>query len=276
MIRLTEQKTKAWLAGRGLPVPKGDVANSPKEAAEIVERFGGGVIKALVATGRRGKAGAVKVVSSSAEATPAAEAILRARIGEHAVEQLYVETKVAIDKEFYLAFAFDGRSPSVVASINGGIDIEEVHRQSPELIIHRHIDAANGMRFWEALDLWQAAKAPHENLASLAKITVELWQAFRGADALTLELNPLAITADKKVSLVGAMMGIDDNALFRQQQWQGESGEQTIGGRKQTKGELAVAKANRTLPGERSVTPSSKAILACWSAAAAPRCSYTT
>ncbi|MBX3534611.1 MAG: acetate--CoA ligase family protein [Xanthobacteraceae bacterium] len=249
MIRLTEEKTKAWLAARGLPVPKGAVANTPDEAAAIVDRFGGGVIKALVATGRRGKAGAVKVVANAAEAKPAAASVLAVQIGEHSVERLYVESKVSIDKEFYLAFAFDGRSPSVVASINGGVDIEEVHRQSPESIIHRPIDSVTGIRFWEALDLWQSAKAPNENLASLAKITVELWQAFRGADALTLELNPLAVTADKKVSLVGAMMGIDDNALFRQPQWQAESGEQTIGGRKQTKGELAVAEANRTLPG---------------------------
>lgn len=249
MIRLTEEKTKAWLAKRGLPVPVGEVANNSAEAAAIVERLGGGVIKALVATGRRGKAGAVKVVSTAEEAKMAAEAVLAARIGDHAVDRLYVESKIGIDREFYLAFAFDGRSPSVVASINGGVDIEEVHSKSPETIIHRRFDAADGLQYWHALDLWETAKAPNENLAALASITVALWKSFRDADALTLELNPLAITKDKKISLVGAMMGIDTNALFRQRQWQAESSEQIIGGRKQTKGELAVAEANRTLPG---------------------------
>ena len=249
MIRLTEDKTKAWLAGRGLPVPMGAVADSPSQAAEIIGRFGGGVIKALVATGRRGKAGAVKLVATAAEAETAAEAVFAARVGGLSVERLYVEEKVSIAKEFYLAFAFDGRLPSVAASINGGVDIEEVHRDSPDSIIHRHVDAVAGMRFWEALELWEAANAPNENLQALAKVTVELWRTFRDADSLTLELNPLAITSDKKVSLVGAMMAVDENALFRQPQWQSESGEQTIGGRKQTKGELAVAEANRKLPG---------------------------
>lgn len=249
MIHLTEDKTKAWLAARGLPVPAGAVANDADEAARVVDRFGGGVIKALVATGRRGKAGAVRIAADEKEAKEAAKAILGAIVAGHPVERLYVETKVAIEREFYLAFAFEGRSPSVVASINGGVDIEDVHRKSPDSIVHRLIDAAVGLRFWDALELWEAAKAPNELLVVLSKITVDLWRAFRDADALTLEINPLAIDGAKKLSLVGAMMGIDPNALFRQTQWQAGASEQGVAGRKPTKGELAVAEANRTLPG---------------------------
>jgi succinyl-CoA synthetase beta subunit len=249
MIHLTEDKTKAWLSARGLPVPVGMVAGDAAEAALAVDRFGGGVIKALVATGRRGKAGAVRVVSNAAEAKEAAKAVLAAIVSGHAVEQLYIETKVDIAHEFYLAFAFEGRSPSVVASINGGVDIEDVHRQSPDSIVRRLVDPAAGVRFWDALDLWEAAKAPNESLVALARITVDLWRAFRDADALTLEINPLAQDSAKKFSLVGAMMGIDPNALFRQPQWQAEASEQGAAGRKPTPGELAVAEANRTLPG---------------------------
>lgn len=249
MIHLTEDKTKAWLSERGLPVPAGVVANDVGEAVSAVERFGGGVIKGLVATGRRGKAGAVRIVSTASEARTAAEAILGGNVGGHNIEKLYVETKVAINREFYLAFAFEGRKPSVVASTNGGVDVEEVHSKSPGSIVHRSIDAGLGLRFWDALELWESAQAPNKSLAALAKITVDLWTAFRAADALTLEINPLALDEGKKLSLVGAMMGIDPNAIFRQSQWLVESSEQSAAGRKPTKGELAVAEANRIFPG---------------------------
>ncbi len=249
MIRLTEDKTKSWLAARGLPVPKGVAVNNAQEAADAVTGFGGAVIKALVATGRRGKAGAVRVVSDAKAARDAATAILGLSVGEHLVERLYVEEKVDIGREFYLAFSFDGRSPSVVASINGGVDIEDVHRNSPESIVHHAVDAVHGVRFWDALALWEAAKAPKESLAGLARITVNVWHAFHDADALTLEINPLAADGKNNLSLVGAMMGIDPNAIFRQPQWQADASEQGATAGRPTAGELAVAEANRTLPG---------------------------
>lgn len=249
MILLTEDKTKAWLSTRGLPVPAGAVAKDREEAARIVGRFGGGVIKGLVATGRRGKAGAIRVVGNAAEAGEAASSILGTNVAGLKVEQLYVETRVDIAHEFYLAFAFEGRSPSVVASVNGGVDIEDVYRQSPESIVRRTVDESGGLRFWDALELWETAKAPNEALVALANITVDLWAAFREADALTLEINPLALDGAKKLSLVGAMMGIDPNALFRQPQWLAEASEQGAAGRKPTPGELAVVEANRKFPG---------------------------
>ncbi len=249
MIRLTEDKAKAWLLARGLPVPRGAVAEDAEEAAQTVERFGEGVLKALVATGRRGKAGAVRIVSDAMEARDAANAMMGGEVAGHKIEKLYVEQKIDISREFYLAFAFEGRSPSVVASVNGGVHIEDVHRTSPDSIVYRLIDAGRGLRFWDALALWEAANAPNESLVPLARITVELWRAFRDADALTLEINPLALDRGKEIWLVGAMMGIDPNAIFRQPQWLSEASAQDGAGRKPTPGELAVIEANRTLPG---------------------------
>ena len=165
------------------------------------------------------------------------------------VERLYVEAKIDIASEYYLAFAFDGRNPSVVASINGGVDIEDLHQSSPKSIVRRTINAAEGLHFWDALELWETAKAPGNFLVALARITIDLWRAFCRADALTLEINPLALNTAKEFWVVGAMMGIDPNALFRQPQWLGEASEQGSAGRKPTPGELAVAEANRLFPG---------------------------
>ena len=249
MVKLTEDRTKAWLSERGLPVPRGAVATSPQEAMTLAARFGSVAIKALVPTGRRGKSGAVRLVANTKDAREAAMAILGRDVAGHTVKRLYVEEQVPIAQEFYLAFGFDGAAPTVVASIRGGVDIEEVFNSDPDAVVRRAIDSSCGLRYWDALNLWDAAGAPNDAIAALARATVQLWHAFHQSDGLVLEINPLAIDRSGNLSFVGAMLEVDANALFRQPQWESEVKEQLVGGRKPSAGELAVAEANRMLPG---------------------------
>ncbi|MBM3567435.1 MAG: hypothetical protein FJX46_01620 [Alphaproteobacteria bacterium] len=220
-MRLTEDHAKAWLRGQGLPVPEGMAASSPAAVAEAAARFGGRVaVKALIPAGRRGKAGGVALATTPSEAEAAAAALLGRSIAGHAVERVYVERAVAIVREFYLGFAFGSILPRVMACREGGVEIEQVHRDSPAAIATRDIDPARGLRPWEATALWTEAGISGPLLPKLARLTASLGEAFRAGDALMLELNPIALDAAETLTLVGAMVEIDDAALFRHPEWQ--------------------------------------------------------
>lgn len=249
-MKLTEDLAKAWLRGRGLPVPRGSVAASPEEARAAASALGGRVaVKALVAAGRRGKAGGVRLAGGPVEAADAAAAILGKTVGGHEVERVYVESAVAITQELYLSFAFGNIVPTVVVSRAGGVDIEAAAAADPGRIISRDIDPQRGLMPWHAADLWDRAGVDAALVPRLAALTADLFHAFRDADALMLEVNPLAVTADG-LSIVGAMLEIDGNALFRHAAWR-ELALKEIGpgGRALNERELAVIAADRKFPG---------------------------
>jgi succinyl-CoA synthetase beta subunit len=219
-VRLFEHEAKAWLKGRGLPVADGVAVASAEEAARQAELFGGGaVVKALVAAGRRGRAGAVRLVADREAAGAAARELLGATVAGLAVDRLYVERRVDIARELYLSFAFDGLGPKVLASLSGGVDIEDTVETHPERVAACDIDPRLGLRVWEAIDLWERAGLEPKLLTTVAALSVRLFDAFRDADALMLELNPLALDGDGAPWLVGAMVEIDEQALFRQPAW---------------------------------------------------------
>ncbi|MBI3939008.1 MAG: acetate--CoA ligase family protein [Betaproteobacteria bacterium] len=217
MIALTEDRTKCYLASCGLPVPKGKVCVTPDEAAVAARKLGGrAVVKALVAAGRRGKAGAVKLVATPEEAAAATRELLGATVAGLAVTRVYVEECVDIVQELYFSFVLEGYPPKALLSSQGGIDIEERQRQSPGVVSLVNIDPLAGVTPWAGVAMWQRAGVKGAALGTLGNVTARLFQAFCGADAAMLEINPLALDRNGKPVLVGAMMAVDECAIARQ------------------------------------------------------------
>lgn len=222
MIRLTEDLVKRWLRECGLPVPQGHALASRENAlgaAELMPR--GSVVKALVPTGRRGKAGAVLLAENAADAGAATARLLGSTVNGHVVRSVYVEERIAIAEEYYVSFVLQDDRPEVILSRSGGVDIEAVAHVTPERLVRSRIDPLKGLDCWTATDLWIDAGLRGASLPRVAALTSRLYEAFSRADALLLEVNPLAIDESGAVHVVGAMMAIDPNALFRHPEWRG-------------------------------------------------------
>jgi succinyl-CoA synthetase beta subunit len=252
-MRLHEDATKAALAAAGIEVPRAavvtDAQAAARAAAELAGAGGRVAIKALVAAGRRGKAGAVAVCDAT-HAEAAAARIFAGGFDGRPVERLYVEAAVDIAEELYASFAFGPLAPRLVVSRRGGVDIEAVAHESPEAIVIREIDPLAGLQTWHAAAAWEQAGVPSARVPALAEFTARLYRAFCAVDGLMLELNPIALTPDGTPKLVGAMLEVDDNALHRHPAWRDLAEESAgPGGRPLTEGERAVAEANRTFPG---------------------------
>tara|TARA_Y100001960_G_scaffold327729_1_gene414855 strand:- start:201 stop:1409 length:1209 start_codon:yes stop_codon:yes gene_type:complete len=248
-MRLTEEKVKSWLRENKFPVPEGSAAGSPSKASQIAKELGSVAVKAIVPTGRRGKAGAVHLVDTPDQAAEATSALMGQDINGYPVKEVYVEAKFPIKTEYYLSFAFGPRAPKVVVSRHGGVEIEQIFERDPDAIISDDMDPLIDMRPWDAVDLWERAGVEGPILARLGQLTARLYSAFRDADAVMIECNPVAVDRDGHLSLVGAMMEIDDNAMFRHRDWSSQGYSFGAEGRILNERELAVMHANETLPG---------------------------
>ena len=206
------------LAPAGIPVPRGQICRTAKEAAEAVRAIGPAVIKAQVATGKRGKAGGIKPADTPEEAERVAAAILGMSIGEYKVERLLVEEQANIAHEFYAAVLTDtdARKPLVLFSTQGGMDIEEVAAAKPDAIRRQHVDpdvAPGAVDFVSMLAGLQLGDAQ----ASVADILSRLYAAYRRRDAELLEINPLAQLKDRRVVALDCKFVLDDAAAYRQE-----------------------------------------------------------
>ena len=217
-MNLHEYQSKEIFARFGVPVPKGEVATTPAEAAAIAEKLGGrAVIKAQVLTGGRGKAGGIRVARSPAEAETIAGQILGMDIKGHTVRKVLVDPVADIANEIYLGFTNDrsARKPLLMASSAGGVDIEEVARTTPEKIIKTHIHPHLGLHDYQAREVAAAIELPPELWGAFAKIAGALWRAFWENDGTLAEINPLIVTGDGRLLGIDGKMSIDDNAMFR-------------------------------------------------------------
>jgi succinyl-CoA synthetase beta subunit len=206
------------LAPAGIPVPRGQICRTAKEAAEAVRAIGPAVIKAQVAAGKRGKAGGIKPVNTPEEAERVAAAILGMSIGEYKVEHVLVEEQAKIAREFYAAVLNDteARKPLVLFSMQGGMDIEEVAAATPDAIRREHVnlDARPGAADFASMLAGLALGAAQ---ASVADILSRLYAAYRRRDAELLEINPLAELADGRVIALDCKFMLDDAAAYRQE-----------------------------------------------------------
>ncbi len=216
-MNLLEYKSKEIFASFGIPVPRGKVAEKPEEASKIAEEFGEVVLKAQVGVGGRGKAGGVKFASSPEEAEAKARELFSMEIKGLKVEKLLVEEKLKIKKELYAGITIDradGKAVFMVSS-EGGVEIEEVARLSPEKIFSRHVDAFVGLYPYAARELASKLGLEAEEFKKVSSILLNLYRVFEAKDAQLAEINPLVI-AEEGVFAADAKLVIDEDALFRQ------------------------------------------------------------
>ena len=219
MARVLEHVGKELLRKNSVPTPDFLVASNAGQARQAADELGYPVvIKALVPVGKRGKAGAVKLAASAEEAVLMAQEILSMAIRGFPVEQVLVEEKLDIDEELYASITFDPseRMPVVVVSRAGGMDIEETAQRHPEKVVKRHVDLWRGFQPYQAKEMWSDLKLTGGSLRKAAPVLWRLWNVFQKYDATILEINPLALTADGDCVAAAVLMGIDDDALYRQ------------------------------------------------------------
>ncbi len=217
-MKLHEYQSKQIFAKYGIPIPKGRVAATAGEAKHIAEELGGRVVvKSQVLVGGRGKAGGIRLAKNPQEAEEIAQQILRMEIKGLPVRKVLVDEAASIEKEIYLGVTNDrtARKPVMMASSAGGVEIEEVARQTPEKIIRTHIDPLLGLRDYQTRDLAAGIDLPREHWAQFGQIASGLWKAYTDCDANLAEINPLVITSDNRMIALDGKMVIDDNALFR-------------------------------------------------------------
>ncbi len=207
------------LAPAGIPIPRGVLCVSAAEAAEAAAAIGPCVVKAQVPTGKRGKAGGIKLANMPKEAEQAAAQIVGMRIGDYVVERLLVEQQAKIVREFYAAVLHDTtlRRPLILFSTEGGMDIEEIAAEKPKAIrrLVVDIDKAPSVKdisgMLAGLDLGTAQ-------AQVTDILQKLYAAYRARDAELLEINPLALLADGRAVALDCKFVLDDASIFRQAQ----------------------------------------------------------
>jgi len=217
-MNVHEYQAAELLSRHGIPVNAGEIATTPEEVEAIAARIGGPVaVKAQVHTGGRGKAGGIKLALSPASARTVGEQILGMDIRGHTVCKVLVVPGVSIAQEFYLGVILDRprRQVAVMASAEGGIDIEEVARERPERIVRALADPFLGFHAYQARGMaFQLGVAP-EKVAGFAEIAQRLYEAYVAEDATLAEINPLVLTADGEWLALDAKMSFDDNALPR-------------------------------------------------------------
>jgi succinyl-CoA synthetase beta subunit len=217
-VDLYEYQAKELFKANQVPTQAGAVVTSAEEAKLAAESFSGAtVIKAQVKTGGRGKAGGVKLANNPEEAFTHAQNILGLDIKGHIVKKILVTPAEDIASEFYVSFLVDrsNRSFLCMASVAGGIDIEEVAAKTPEKLAKVQIDPLQGVNQELALAIAREAQIPEEIQNATAEVIMRLWDTFINSDATLVEVNPLVKTADNRVVALDGKVTLDENAFFR-------------------------------------------------------------
>ena len=223
-----EYQAKEILSGYGIPIGKGGLAYSPEQAAYRAAEIGGEVwaVKAQIHSGARGKAGGIKLCRSEDEVYAAANELLGKKLITHQTgprgkvcQRLYIEAGCNIEREFYLAFVLDRATESVmvVASAEGGMEIEQLAREKPESIVKVAVEPAVGMQPFQAREIAFALGMDKAEVNQATTIVLGCYRAMRDLDATMVEINPLVVSKEGRVLALDAKMGFDDNALFRHQ-----------------------------------------------------------
>ena len=215
---LFEYQARDLFESHQIPVLAGAVATTADEAFAAAEKIGGKVVvKAQVKVGGRGKAGGVKLAENSTDAKEKAKAILGMDIKGHIVNKVMIAQAAPIDSEYYLAILLDraNRNFLVMASVAGGMEIEEVAHKTPEKLAKVGINPNNGIDKAKALEIAKGGMFPADVLDQVADVLVKLWQAFVKEDATLMEINPLVKTSDGKIIALDGKVTLDDNSSFR-------------------------------------------------------------
>ena len=225
-MNLHEYQSKELFSKYSIPIPKGQVADSPEGAIVAAQELGGSlwVVKAQVHAGGRGKAGGVKVVKDLDGVLTAAKAMLGTRLVTHQtgpeglpVHQVYIEVGSKIAREIYLSLVLnrDASRLAFVASAAGGMDIEEVAEHSPEKIIRVNVNPTAGLQDFQCRQLAFGLGFKGAQITQFTQIAQALYKLYLERDASLVEVNPLIVTADGNLLALDAKINIEDNALFR-------------------------------------------------------------
>jgi len=224
-LKIHEYQAKEILRRYGVDTPRGKVIESASEAAPICEEFGGRcVVKAQIHAGGRGKGGGVKLANSPAEADEHAKQIIGMQLVTHQtgpegkkVEKVLIEEALDIASELYLSITLDRAAgmPAVMASAEGGMDIEEVAATKPDAIIRQLVDPQMGLLPFQAREIARKLGLEGGTARKAGKLITALVKAYLDTDSSLAEINPLLITGDGEVVALDAKMNFDDNALFR-------------------------------------------------------------
>jgi len=226
-MNLHEYQAKALLQKYGIPVPRGQVVAAANEVVAAASEINSSawVVKAQVHAGGRGKAGGVKVVKSTTEAQNVATELLGKTLVTYQnapdgqpVNQVLIEETLPIARELYLSMLVDRTLERVVvvASVAGGMDIEEIAHTSPEKILQEVCDPLNGLVDFQARNLAFKLDLSGDQIGAFTKLLKGLYRLFKDNDLALLEINPLVVTADGKLFALDCKMSVDDNALYRQ------------------------------------------------------------
>jgi succinyl-CoA synthetase beta subunit/malate-CoA ligase subunit beta len=227
-VNIHEYQTKELLRGYGVPVPDGRVAHNVDNAATVAEELGGErwVVKAQIHAGGRGKGGGVKVAGSIDEVRQYTNQMIGTQLVTpqtgpegRLVQRVLVEQASNIKKEYYLGMVIDRASQriTVIASASGGMNIEEVAKETPERVIREAVDPAVGLMGFQCRKIAARIGLRGKQISEATRLMQALYRAFRDKDALLVEINPLAETDDGALIAVDAKMSFDGNALYRHQ-----------------------------------------------------------
>jgi succinyl-CoA synthetase beta subunit len=217
-LKLHEYQSKRLFARYGVPIPRGDVATTPEEARRIAARLDQRVvIKSQVLVGGRGKAGGIRLANDPDQAEEIADQILGMNIKGLTVKKVLVDEAADIATEIYLGIVIDRAQhrPVMMASAEGGVEIEEVARATPERIVRVTIDPFLGLQTYQGRELAFGIGLSKDLVRDFVKIAQGLYQAFVESDASLAEINPLVVTGEGKLLAVDGKVLLDDNALFR-------------------------------------------------------------
>ena len=216
---LFEYQARDLFEKHNVPVLAGAVATTPEEAVVAAAKIGGKVVvKAQVKVGGRGKAGGVKLAEDAADAGVKAQAILGMDIKGHTVHKVMIAGAAPIAQEYYLAILLDrsNRTFLVMASVAGGMDIEEVAHKTPEKLAKVSVSSVEGITLAKAKEIVAQGQFPADVADQVADVLLKLWETFQTEDATLVEVNPLVKTQDGRVIALDGKVTLDENADFRQ------------------------------------------------------------
>ncbi len=216
-MNFEEYAAKPLLRDAGIETPEGRLASTPEQAAEIAKSIGPCVIKAQVPTGKRGKAGGIKLCSDSTEASAIASEILGMEIAGHIVEKVLVEQQVPIASEYYAAVLTDAvnKGPLILFSTEGGMDIEDVAADTPEKLLQLEVNVRHGVKIADLEKMLAPANLATQE-RDIAETLCRLYEVFTRHDAELVEINPLVVTQDNRIVALDCKFSMDDSSIPRQ------------------------------------------------------------
>jgi succinyl-CoA synthetase beta subunit len=221
-LKLYEYEAKSLLAAYNVPIPKGEISTTSTQALEVAKRLGKSVaVKAQVLVAGRGKAGGILFADSPPETKEAADKLLNSQVKEETVTKLLVEEKISVKNELYFGLTIDRLSRCFVAmaSKTGGVDIEQIAEEEPQKILKEYVNPRLGFRNFQARQLVLEMGYGDSQLLELTKLFEQLYRIFVDFDAELIEVNPFVETVDGEFVAADARIILDDNALFRHEEF---------------------------------------------------------